>query len=178
MPRKPTPAATEPRTAATPPRAAETPTQKLDRLTQAAVAPLTGGLSPVSLGLATADWAWHLALSPGRQLELAALALQLGRQHLQEGLSPSTAPPAPEDDPRFRDEAWAQWPHRQWRAGFHAAEAFWHDAAHVPGMTAHHAQITRFFARQWLDMLAPANWPATMPPPPPSGWTPSRPRTP
>ncbi|MBK6296501.1 MAG: poly-beta-hydroxybutyrate polymerase N-terminal domain-containing protein [Rhodoferax sp.] len=42
--------------------------------THAAAAPLTGGLSPVSLGLALADWAWHLALSPGRQLELAALA--------------------------------------------------------------------------------------------------------
>lgn len=168
MPRKPSsaPASTPPQAphrAARAPRPAETPTQKLDRLAQAAAAPLTGGLSPVSLGLAAADWAWHLALSPGRRLELAALAMQLGRQHLAEGWAPGDESPPPDEDPRFRHEAWAQWPYRQWRAGFRAAETFWSEATQVPGMTTHHAQLTHFFARQWLDMLAPANWPATNP---------------
>jgi polyhydroxyalkanoate synthase len=107
MPRKPSsaPAPTPPQTphrAARAPRPAETPTQKLDRLAQAAAAPLTGGLSPVSLGLAAADWAWHLALSPGRRLELAALALQLGRQQLAEGWAPGDESPPPDEDPRFR----------------------------------------------------------------------------
>jgi hypothetical protein len=37
---------------------------------------------------------------------------------------------------------------RQMRAGFRNAEAFWRDATQVPGMTAHHAEMTRFFARQ------------------------------
>ena len=98
---------------------AETPTQKLDRLTQAAIAPLTGGLSPVSLGLATADWAWHLALSPGRQLELAALATRLAGETLRSAVSgtdEATAPP--DEDPRFRHPAWSQWPFSQMRAGF------------------------------------------------------------
>ena len=79
---------------------AETPTQKLDRLTQAAIAPLTGGLSPVSLGLATADWAWHLALSPGRQLELTALAARLTGDTLRQavsGATDETALPAADD---------------------------------------------------------------------------------
>ena len=60
------------------PHPVESPTQRLDRLLHAAATPLTAGLSPVSLSLAWADWAWHLALSPGRQVELAALATQLG----------------------------------------------------------------------------------------------------
>ena len=59
--------------------AGETPTQRLDRLTHAALVPLSGGLSPVSLALAMADWAWHLGVSPGRQLELATLAAQLAQ---------------------------------------------------------------------------------------------------
>ena len=46
--------------------------ERLDRLLHASAAPLTRGLSPVSLSLAWADWAWHLAVSPGRQMELAA----------------------------------------------------------------------------------------------------------
>jgi len=144
--------------------AAETPTQKLDRLTQAAIAPLTGGLSPVSLGLATADWAWHLALSPGRQLELAALAARLAGETLRSAVSgtdEATAPP--DEDPRFRHPAWSQWPFSQMRAGFHNTEAFWREAAQVPGMTAHHTDLTQFFARQWLDMLSPANRATTNP---------------
>jgi hypothetical protein len=40
---------------------------------------------------------------------------------------------------------------------------FWHEAASVPGMSAHHAQMTQFFARQWLGLLTPANWLPTNP---------------
>ena len=61
----------------------ETPTERLDRLLHTAAAPLTGGLSPVSLSLALADWAWHLGVSPGRQMELAALAAQLALDTLR-----------------------------------------------------------------------------------------------
>ena len=59
------------------PTADESPTARLDRLLHATAAPLTGGLSPVSLALAWADWAWHLGVSPGRQMELAALGARL-----------------------------------------------------------------------------------------------------
>ena len=57
-------------------RPAETPTQRLDRLVHSSFSPWTGGLSPVSLALAWADWAWHLGVSPGRQMDLAALGAQ------------------------------------------------------------------------------------------------------
>jgi polyhydroxyalkanoate synthase len=141
----------------------ETPTQRLDRLTHAALAPLSGGLSPVSLALAMADLAWHLGVSPGRQLELAELAAQLAQDtaRAQDGMR-SDAGKA-DDDPRFRHEAWANWPFSQIRTGFRNTEAFWREATRVPGMTAHHADMTRFFAKQWLGMMAPANWLLTNP---------------
>ena len=144
-------------------RSRESPTARLDRLTHAAAAPLTGGLSPVSLALALADWAWHLGVSPGRQLELAALAAQLTRDSLdpRAGGVDDTGPA--DDDPRFRHEAWANWPFSQLRNGFRNAETFWQEASRVPGMTAHHADMTKFFAKQWLGMMGPANWLATNP---------------
>ena len=136
---------------------AETPTAKLDRVLHAAGAPLTGGVSPVALALMSADWAWHLALSPGRQLELAALAAQLTRDTLKPQSDADAAAGATDDDPRFRHEAWAQWPFSQMRNGFRNAEAFWREAAHVPGMTAHHEAMSQFFAKQLLGVMNPAN---------------------
>ena len=138
-----------------PARLPETPTQRLDRLVHSSAAPWTGGLSPVSLALAWADWAWHLGVSPGRQMDLAARAAQAVSATWR-GADEAPAGDA-DDDPRFRHPAWAQWPFNVMRAGFRNAEAFWHDASQVPGMTAHHAEMTRFFARQALGMMAPAN---------------------
>ena len=146
----------------------ESPTQRLDRLLYASTAPLTNGLSPVSLSLAWADWAWHLAVSPGRQMELAALGTQLAADTLQHAVSNGGADDtqlagSTDDDPRFRHPAWATWPYSVLRSGFRNSEAFWREAAHMPGMTAHHAEMTQFFARQALGMMAPANWLATNP---------------
>jgi polyhydroxyalkanoate synthase subunit PhaC len=143
----------------------ESPTQRLDRLVHTSAAPFTGGLSPVSLSLAMADWAWHLGVSPGRQLELAALATQLARDTLQTSAGDGDEAPAgdADDDPRFRHEAWRNWPFNVLRNGFRNSEAFWREAARVPGMTAHHAEMTQFFARQCLGMMAPANWLPTNP---------------
>ncbi len=148
-----------------PPRAEETPTQRLDRLLHASTAPLTGSLSPVSLSLAWADWAWHLAVSPGRQMELAARAAQLGNDTLRVAAGGHAEDGAGErdDDPRFRHADWSQPPYSVLRHAFHNQEAFWREAASTPGMTAHHAQVTQHFAQQWLGMLTPANWLPTNP---------------
>ena len=135
----------------------ETATQQLDRLWHSAIAESLGGLSPVSLALALADWAWHLGLSPGRQMELSRLALKLTEQSCSPANVISKHKGLDDEDPRFRHEAWARWPFCQMRAAFRNCEIFWAEAASAPGMTAHHAQITHFFARQWLGMLTPAN---------------------
>lgn len=133
----------------------ETPTERLDRLLHTAASPLTGGLSPVSLGLAWADWAWHLGLSPGRQMELGSLAAQGVLAALRGDDAPAGAA---DEDPRFRHPDWASWPFNLMRSGFRQTEAWWQAAARLPGMTRHHADLTDFMARQWLGLLTPANW--------------------
>lgn len=144
-------------------RPTESATQRLDRMLHASVAPFTHGLSPVSLALACADWAWHLGVSPGRQLELLTLATELGTNILQGQDTPGAATGAAAEDPRYRHAAWDTWPFNVMRNSFHNAEAFWREAARVPGMTAHHGALAEFFARQWLGVLAPANWLPTNP---------------
>ncbi len=142
---------------------ATSPPLRPDQWLQAATAPLTGGLSPISLALAWADWAWHLASSPGRQGELYALAAHLAQEALHVQTDPPDGVGPADDDPRFRHEAWATWPFSQLRSGFRCAEAFWREASQAPGMTEHHARMTRFMAQQWLAMVAPANALATNP---------------
>jgi polyhydroxyalkanoate synthase len=100
-----------------PRRHVESPTERLDRLLHASTAPFTGSLSPVSLALAWADWAWHLGVSPGRQMELGARATQLGLDTLRfaAGQADDHHAGAADDDPRFRHEDWTQWPFNLWR---------------------------------------------------------------
>ena len=148
-----------------PPRGAESATQRLDRLVHASAAKGWGGLSPVSLSLAWADWAWHLAASPGRQMELAGLAWELAQDALRVAGGASESEPRgdADDDPRFRHPSWAQWPFSGLRQGFRNVEAFWREAAQLPGMSPHHAAMTQFFAGQWLGAVTPANWLPTNP---------------
>ena len=145
-----------------PPRAAELATQALDRLVHTASVPQQAGISPISLALAYLDWAWHLAASPGKQLELLALAMQLTRRAEPSDEAPASIGPA-DEDPRFRHEAWTHWPFNEWRLGFRQGQSFCREATQVSGMTVHHRDLTQFFARQWLDMMAPPNWLASNP---------------
>ena len=89
----------------------------IDRAFKANLARLTMGLSPAVLGAQTFDWLAHLAISPGKQLQLvekwgrkvSRLAMYAG----QSCVDPSTPPciaPLPQDR-RFRAEAWQQWPY-------------------------------------------------------------------
>ena len=61
---KPTPL---PASAGRPPGAPPHAFQALDDLVHTRLADTSLGLSPISLALPHADWAWHLATSPGRQ---------------------------------------------------------------------------------------------------------------
>ena len=119
---------------------------------------MTMGLSPIALGLATADWWLHLASSPGKQMKLAQRAVQLAQQAVR-----STAQPAVESDARFKDAAWQQWPYNVMKEGFKAGDSWWREAVKVDGMTRHHRQLMEFFARQWMDALSPSNWALTNP---------------
>lgn len=153
--------------------------KKLDELMHEQMARSTMGLSPISLALACIDWAMHLAVSPGKQLQLAQRAMQLASDEMQRSLhaaeslvqSPVQAP-APSsaqanarasDDARFADPAWSQWPYSTLKDSFKAGDRWWQEATQVDGMSAHRQQMVSFFARQWMDAMSPANWPLTNP---------------
>ena len=124
----------------------------------------TMGLSPISLALACADWAMHLATSPGRQMELAQRAMQLVQEEMQSAARRSAGIAADEEkDTRFSDPAWSQWPFSMLKDSFKAGDAWWRDATQVDGMSEHRQHMVSFFARQWMDAMSPSNWALTNP---------------
>ncbi|MBA4255934.1 MAG: poly-beta-hydroxybutyrate polymerase-like protein [Polaromonas sp.] len=137
--------------------------QALDDQVHARLADASMGLSPIALALAQADWALHLATSPGKQWLLAQKACELGWQAWVAAASPAATEPPPASDARFGDAAWGQWPFSALREGFKASDAWWREAARVDGMSRHHSHMVNFFARQGVDAMSPSNWPLTNP---------------
>lgn len=136
----------------------------LDSALHAAAAPQTGGLSPISLLLAQADWILHLATQPAQALRLAVDA----QRDLIEGVSARLGAAAPlpvqsGEDLRFSHPSWQQWPYSAVVQAYRSAEAWWQDATALRGMNAHNQQLARVFARQQLDTLSPANFVASNP---------------
>lgn len=133
-------------------------TQEMDDRMRAVLSASTMGLSPIALGLATAEWLMHLVTSPGKQMTLAQRAFQLTQDAARASLQPQG-----ERDSRFKDAAWQQWPYSVMKEGFKATDRWWHEATQVDGMTRHHRHVIDFFARQWMDALSPSNWVGTNP---------------
>lgn len=143
-------------------------TARIDQQVHAAMARATASLSPASVALAFLDWAAHLTSSPGRQIELGVLAAQQAAafaRYLAAGGDPSARPLEPSPgDRRFADTQWQRWPFGPLHQSFLLGERWWAAAtSSLPGLSAHHAAVTGFAARQWLDVFSPGNFPATHP---------------
>lgn len=142
--------------------------ETFDRAAFAAIASMTGGLSPVTIAQAFSDWALHLAASPGHSLELFAKGarkyIRLA-DYLAHG-SASDHPaiePLPQDH-RFDDPAWKTPPYSAIAQSFLLMQQWWHAATTgVSGVSDHHEAVTSFAMRQILDMFAPSNFAATNP---------------
>ncbi|MEX6725359.1 PHA/PHB synthase family protein [Parapedomonas caeni] len=144
----------------------------LDKSLHALTARMTGGLSPAALAGAYFDWAAHIALSPGKQLQLWDKAvrktLRLGRYVSQTALrggEPCAAciEALPQDN-RFRDPAWMRPPFDIIHQSFLLTQQWWHNAVtDVAGVTAQHERALDFTVRQLLDVISPANYLATNP---------------
>lgn len=144
----------------TPPLLADEAALIFDRKLRAPWVNMTGGLSPISMALAMTDWAWHLAASPGMAMRLTRQSMDHGLQALKQvGCDPHK----PAIDKRYADPAWALWPFCALASAHHTAESWWREATHLRGMAHHHQDVVHLFARQWLDMLSPRNWPLTNP---------------
>ena len=142
--------------------------REIDEAFHAQLAKANMGLSPIALTLAYADWAMHLAASPGRQWTLAQRAMALSEQALMDSLTSEPAAGADpksvlENDPRFSDAGWSRWPFNALKNGFKASDAWWRESTQVEGMSKHHNHMVNFFTRQSLDALSPSYWPTTNP---------------
>jgi len=146
-----------------------TPAEIIDRSLHAAAARFTFGLSPAALAKAYADWASHLALSPGKRLELVDKAMQQSARFANyawqcavDGSKPCIEP-SPQDR-RFAGPQWQQFPFNFMSQAFLLNEQWWHDATTgIDGVTKRHVDMVAFGARQMLDMFSPSNFPLTNP---------------
>jgi len=134
----------------------------LDQQAHALIARLCGGLSPFPLAFAWADWAAHLAISPGRQFKLAEHAIGEAQKLWADALpGRDRAPPclaALDGDRRFMDEAWMLWPYCQLAKAHLAIERWWGEASRdVHGARPESLALVGFVGRQLLDLAAPSN---------------------
>ena len=140
---------------------------------QAAVARAFMSVSPMSLLLATVDWAGHLAGSPGKRMELAQQCQQQWHRLAQYCAELALAPPncptlncvdPPQTDRRFASEEWRHWPFNLMHQSFLLAERWWQAATTgVSGVSRHHEHVVSFAARQLLDLYSPGNYLPTNP---------------
>lgn len=142
-----------------------------DRAFHAAVARLTGGISPVALSLAFMDWAWHLAAAPQRQLEIGQEAMHnagrlfraAGRVTEPDRLPWSLVKPQAQDH-RFAKPEWESPTFNLLAQAFLLGEQWWHNATTgIHGVAPANEAVVEFSIRQVLDMLAPSNFAATNP---------------
>ena len=141
--------------------------RQFDRKLRGHLGILFGGQSPWAALQAWEDWAFHLMLSQGRQIELWEQAWQAAASFYL-ALLGSDAPnlvlkPA-DDDRRFRDPSWNHLPFNLLAQAQLAAEQQWHAAtSDVPGMGRHHARRVDFLGSFMLNALAPVNFAWTNP---------------
>lgn len=123
-------------------------------------------LSHVSMLLAWLDWALHLAISPGKRLELLRLAVGQAEALFHYGQDCAVSGPIhakycvqpPTQDRRFTAEAWQLWPFNLLHQSFLLTERWWDAATRgVWGVSSHHEDMVAFAARQWLDIASPGN---------------------
>ncbi len=140
---------------------------RLDQQLRGRVATLLGGQSPWAAIQAWEDWAYHLAISPVRQIDLwrsgaeALWSLASGAQGATR--ENWTFKPAPSDR-RFRHPGWDRPPHHLFAQAHLALEEQWRKATSgVHGVDAHHARRVEFLGSFALNALAPVNFPWTNP---------------
>ena len=143
----------------------------VDRSLHATIARFTFGLSPAALAKAYFDWMTHLAVSPGKRLQLvdkaARKATRFGnyafRSALEGGKTPCCIEPLPQDR-RFAGEVWQKPPYNFMYQAFLLQQQWWHNATTgLRGVSKHHEAMVEFVSRQILDMVSPSNFLATNP---------------
>lgn len=138
----------------------------LDKAFKGNLARMTAGITPAGLARVYFDWLAHLALSPGKQLELTDKGLRkltrFVRYATQAAIDPDTPPtiePLPQDR-RFTDSAWQSWPYNLYYQYFLLNQQWWHNATTgIDGLSPGSERVVSFITRQLLDHCSPSNIP-------------------
>lgn len=137
-----------------------------DHAFHSALARWTGGLSPAGLSAAYFDWLTHLALSPGKQLQLShkaskklgKLIAHFARRLVDPDYQEGGIQPLPQDH-RFDAAAWSRFPYDLIYQSFLFTQQWWHNASTgVRGVAPHHERVVDFAGRQLLDVMSPSNF--------------------
>lgn len=143
---------------------------QMDYILHGQIAKLTGGISPIALGLAGIDWWAHLMFSPAKQQMLLQSYWNkkalIGEYALKAAFGADVEPvinPQPADQ-RFATENWQSWPFNILEQAFLLRQEWWDEATSgVRGVSEHHLNVVSYTARQILDITAPSNSPFTNP---------------
>lgn len=152
------------------PRTSPYALRMLDRTFKANMAAQTQGITPAGMSTVIFEWLAHLAMSPGKQLELAQEAgykvemlLRYIRQAKMSSKAESCIQPALQDD-RFSGEAWSRWPFNVMSQAFLLQQEWWNSATtNIDGLSQSTERAISFTTRQILDHLSPSNFPMLNP---------------
>ena len=136
-----------------------------DRVLRAIAARMTQGVSYRLIFDTWIEWVTQLAISPGKQAELAALAgsgmasFTLRLPNAMVGEVGSWIPKSTEDR-RFSSAEWMAWPFNAFARAHMVSEDWWLEAArNVPGAPKRTEDEMQFLIRQIADTWSPANIP-------------------
>jgi polyhydroxyalkanoate synthase len=137
----------------------------VDAASKAALARMTGGVTPFGLTSKFFTWWLHAASSPGKQVQLADHAMRswarfLGfAAHAAQSHEADPCIEPMEHDHRFDDAAWQRFPYNLMQQGFLLTQDWWYRATNdVDGLDRHDEQVVSFVTRQMLDTLSPTNF--------------------
>ena len=140
----------------------------VDQSVHGTLAELTSGQSPVLTAKAWFDWASHLSMSPGKQVDLALraseAAVRLGNYVYRAAITDAEPPESAPGNRRFAHEGWRDWPYNVLQQAYLESEDWWRNATTgIRGMSPHHERLVGFGVQQMLHALSPANFLVTNP---------------
>jgi polyhydroxyalkanoate synthase subunit PhaC len=150
----------------TPGEAAESySTLSIDKAFKAHLARFTLGISPAGIVSKYFEWLAHLAVSPGKQLQLIEKAQRKNSRftvyassYMRDFKSPPCIEPLPQDR-RFNHESWQSWPYNFMYQAFLLTQQWWDNATNnVDGLSRKDEQAISFVTRQIIDHFSPSNF--------------------
>lgn len=146
----------------------DTVATRIDQEFKSRLARACAGMSPIEIASAYLNWLGHLAISPGKQLQLASSfirkAASLGIYSVRSAISAEVEGPASKLERRVSGEEWQRWPFNVLAQAHQTARDFWKEATtDIAGVSASHEHLVQFLTGQILDTLSPANSPLTNP---------------